>query len=572
MATDINQLNQVYREELGRDIDSSGAETYKDMSVDELRSTLRGSQEYGFKQRHDSGEESDATWESFWHEYGSSLGLDMGGQWMDASGSLLDGLFMNDVAPEGATWVPTVEGGFDMANARSLFDQYQAQGMYQDEMALHMKGNHTYDVDRLVNAPMAKGQRWYDAGYGLTDEFGASHAGDLVLVKEGQNMYQDHYQDVSEYLGNLLPEGYVAYQDLGDQDGGTGLFGVIDDAFNTNIVDTYDAWMMNEGNNFVAGGGTMTALTMGSNIRDEGYQGQGDLVGVNQEEVATTNDAVEKIALAVASIFTAGSAWYVGAAVAAGGTAGIQGGKKISGSQAERDRQSWSDVAENAAVAGVAGGLGGSSAGLVNAAHAKSKGADWNEVGAMAAVSLFGNTSNAWVNAAVAGGANYAVTGDATQAGMAAGFSVAGSYAGNEYQTKGKIGVSLAESMYSSSTIDRSDFATKAEYDAAVSNAQWGTAISAASAIGTSAAGATTNKTSFSGKPSDMFGATGDALKPGSLFGPSIYDEYASDEYGTRKPWFNPGSDYKYGTKGNLWKKDSSAKDGWAQVAVATQV
>ena len=381
-------LNQVYREVLGRNIDASGAQTYAGKSEAEVRRILERSDEKRFLD--ERATKGVGSFEDFEKRWGGVTG-----------------------------------GG---AAPRNLYDQYARQGMSLNEMLYH--GERTPLRTRsFIDAAIKRGTDWYADGHGVDERFQATKGGDYVILREGQRVSSE-YEDVTEQLGGWVPEGMRAYVDKGR--GGSGLLGVADRALGTNLSGLADKWIPNEAKTV----GDLYTLNLGTRLvgGEAMHRDSTDVIqerfGVNRENWDMYADVAATAVVSAAAIATGG--WGLAAIpafTAAQGTA-----KRVGGTAAEIRANSWGDVGANTAwsAALAATGIGEAqglmtttqsvvAAGTIGAARAKTRGGgEWDDAAwgfgtgvassrspyAGAAVSAAGEKARGgtWEGAAITGG------------------------------------------------------------------------------------------------------------------------------------------------------------------------
>lgn len=435
-------IDTVYQEVLGRDADASGRESYAGMSDDEVRAILQNSQEYAFIQRRGTEDVTEEQFKDRWKEVSNSS---------------------------------------DYTFSPSLFQKYSAMGMTLDEMAFHAMGTHEAKLSQYYVTPKRRGEEFY-ASHADTDEFTATREGQIVWLKDVTPVDPDYYEDVTDKYAGNIPSGYKAYRDKGSLGGGglvesigSGVFGMNEfdsdsQNFFAKVGRTAVAAFMDPVAGLGVAAGEFAGINEGYAVADAYTLNTGTRIAGGQRmhaksaEIFTENlglqegewdayaDIGAKVIVSTAATilapFSVGqSLWMIPAFTALQGTS-----RRVGGTAAERERESWSDVAENtawdaaAASIGVAGygGFGvdagkfatgarsGAAYGALTTARAKSGGESWSDA-AWKGLPAVASGYSPYVGAAASTASTLGRGGTVKEAAIAGGTSVAGYEAGRYF-------------------------------------------------------------------------------------------------------------------------------------------
>lgn len=379
------ELNTLYQEELGRNADVSGMRTYLDpskgYSADEVRGFIQGSLE---KRGRTLAQERE--------EKGLAAGTyeDFNSWWREFTGANKDA-------------------------DKALYNQFLGQKYSIEEMKLWGEYNPSVRKQKFYGTPQERGEEFYKT-HADTDEFTATEGGQVVWLKEGTPVDSDYYEDVTDqYQAGIVPSGYRAYVDTGSK-GGSGIVASIGSRIGMSEFESDDNWLGKIGRtaavaamNPYAGIGmaageflgmkegyaaadaytlnTGTRFAGGERTHQKSVDYYTDTLGLQEGEYDRYADIASTVVVSAAATilapFTGGqSLWMVPAFTAWQGSS-----RRVGGTRAELDNESWADVAENTAWASATAAAGGSPAptAAIAAARAKSGGASWESTGYVAA-------------------------------------------------------------------------------------------------------------------------------------------------------------------------------------------
>lgn len=345
----------------------------------------------------------------------------------------------------------------------------QAKGYSADDVRGFVQGSREKAIREYVTLGQKRGEDFYASGMGLGDEFSATEGGQVVWLKEGQNLDSDYYQDITDQMGDFKRTGWRAYLDTGSKGGG-GILGSIDGVLGTDLQEQIGALVPNEVKAYYAAqtGNIGIRMLGGEQWQNEASSVFEDNLGLQKGEWDRYYDA----AVSAAGMIAGAATGPFGIALAAGVTAAQGVSKKIGGTYAERSGTSWGDVLQQTAMAAgstAAAGYGGAvGAGLFGTAEAKLAGNDWRtsllQGGISAATAGIGGMKDvqagtrAAASAAVNMAGTYALTKDFAQAAVAGATSYAGTTAkafGKPAALLTRIGVAALQSQFAD---DQTDF------------------------------------------------------------------------------------------------------------------